>query len=424
MTKDTDHTGSETGEVKLYPSSQCRFAYTINNIQPVRCTWISDQPLFYADDLSVEDDDDILNDPAFKALEKDIADMSAKTMAYEKVSRQFLEADAKKQDRLMEDLAFITGAKKTKTFSLAKLLDRITVSRTASTLLSFAQLNKIRVEISNAVSSVSYDRMAQVIFVRDDLSVDQQILLLARELRRMWQHKNGAGLHPLMLHPDHAVLFNRTRDADLAIAMVRIAWELQLAGDKDAWQRIENSSLSDLGRSFAREACNNFRSLNDGKAARAAFETWFLSERCRKSDRILIQQMLADYNGYVFTDNPDASRSITIDLLRALGQMPFGTNYLSAHIAAIMNDTVFTDVRDRSNANFLWFIKFERAVRDVETALEDDAKASSSNTDSGSDVVFGQVIAFPVPSVSQKRAKASQGGSSSEIVPLDAKKDG
>ena len=35
-----------------------------------------------------------------------------------------------------------------------------------------------------------------------------------------------------------------------------------------------------------------------------------------------------------------------------------------------MTDPIFTDVRDRSNANFLWFIKFERSFKETEQELQ------------------------------------------------------
>jgi len=50
--------------------------------------------------------------------------------------------------------------------------------------------------------------------------------------------------------------------------------------------------------------------------------------------------------------------------------MPFGKNYLAEHAVTIMDDAIFTEVRDRSNANFLWFIKFERSFRETEQELQ------------------------------------------------------
>ena len=73
---------------------------------------------------------------------------------------------------------------------------------------------------------------------------------------------NGTLIDPLTFHPDQAILVNRAQIADLTAGMVRVAWELQLAGEKDMWTRLENSPLQDLARAFAREAYIDFRTIN------------------------------------------------------------------------------------------------------------------------------------------------------------------
>ncbi|PZP56063.1 MAG: hypothetical protein DI586_04900 [Micavibrio aeruginosavorus] len=376
MIKDTGPTATNA-DIRISPIENCRFAYTINNMQPVLCSWISDQPLFF-NDCEIEEEEDILDDPIFKALEKDIASLRHKTDAYEKISKEFIEPLEIKSLRFLADAEFISApyAKEAQN-SCEELIKN---SRFASMLYSFAQIHGVSFQETAQVADVFYDREASCILVRPDLDNAAKTLLIARELRRVWQHRNGAGMHPLMLHPDHAVVVNRAQLADLTISMIRTAWELQLAGEKEAWTRIENSTMADLGRAFAREACSDFRSLNSGKASIACFESWFLSERCRKADRGLIQQMLADYQGYVSADNAEASRSITFDLLSALGKVPFGDNYLAKCANQILADTVFTEVRDRSNANFLWFIKFERSFRDGEAEIAQEQKKTTGHS--------------------------------------------
>ena len=196
--------------------------------------------------------------------------------------------------------------------------------------------------------------------------------------------------------------------------MVRVAWELQLSGIKDAWERVENSSLSDLGRTFAREAYVDFRTLNNGDAASAVFETWFLSDRCRAADKEIIQKMLADYQGLVF-EADQIGKSVGMDLISALGSVPFGKNYLAPYAQMIMNDPIFTDVRDRSNANFLWFIKFEKSFRESEQELqieESNQKPSdrfgNSIINQGKDAQYETAEIVDLPVHREKRSKERQ----------------
>lgn len=404
--------GEHSTEIKIWPLENCRFAYTIGTAQPVRCSWISDQPLFYADYQDVADDEEyLLDDPVMEALERDIADLRDKTNAYDVVSREFAEPENHIQSLFSQDAGFISTIYKSSESNLQASLDLLHQSRLASQFISFAQLHGIAIRETSQIVDAAYDKTANAVLVRADLDMPTKVLLMVRELRRMWQHRNGAGLHPLSVHPDYAVLMNRAQQADLVVSMVRVAWELQLAGYKDAWVRVENSTLSDLGRAFAREAIADFRSINNGMAARATFESWFLSERCRKADRSLIQQMLADYQGYVFSDQVETSRLITLDVTKALGKMPFGTNYLEAVSTQIINDPVFTEVRDRSNANFLWFIKFERSFTEVENtaAVKEALKPETA-----------EIISFPKKKSAKADAKATKANAdeNAEIIEI------
>jgi len=398
MDKITGSGENNSTEIKIWPLENCRFAYTLGASQPVRCSWISDQPLFYADYDEVSDDEFMMDDPVMEALERDIAELRDKTDAYDKISREFSEPTGHIESLFRDDASFISSVYETSPSQLQESLDLLHKSRLASQFISFAQLHGITIRESSHVLDASYDKTSNSVLVRPDIDMSTKVLLMVRELRRMWQHRNGSGLHPLSVHPDYAVLINRAQQADLIVSMVRVAWELQLSGYKDAWTRVENSTLSDLGRAFAREAIADFRSINNGIAARATFESWFLSERCRKADRSLIQQMLADYQGYTFSDNIETSRLIALDVTKALGKMPFGTNYLEAVSSQIINDPVFTEVRDRSNANFLWFIKFERSFTEVETAaeLKETLKPATA-----------EVISFPKQKT-KKTGKASE----------------
>lgn len=404
MDKITGSGEDNSTEIKIWPMENCKFAYTIGSSQPVRCSWISDQPLFYTDYNEISDDDVFLmDDPVMDALEKDIAELRDKTNAYDKVSREFAEPESYTQSLFSDDANFISSAYKTSKSNLNDTLGILHQSRLASQFISFAKVYGVEIRETSQIIDASYDRSSSSILIRTDLDIPTKILLMVRELRRLWQHKNGAGLHPLSVHPDCAVLINRAQQADLLVSMVRVAWELQLSGYKDAWMRIENSTLVDLGRAFAREAITDFRTINNGVAARATFESWFLSERCRKADRSLIQQMLADYQGYVFSDSVETSRLITLDLTKALGKMPFGTNYLENVSSQIINDPVFTEVRDRSNANFLWFIKFERSFTEAESnvTLKETLKPATAD-----------IISFP-------KIKASQKKSDTQSVEID-----
>lgn len=331
----------------------CGVSYTLNNNQPVACTIIGDQPLFFMD---IEEDE--------------IADGDLDFFSYTNTAT---ENSAEKQsgfcDFLMAGAEFAGYQQLSSSTDLQTLEQTLRSSRMGSALLDFAQKYDTTITHSDQVIDAAYDRASATIQIHPALDATDQVLLLSRELRRVWQHRNGALLNPASFHPDQAVLLNRVQVADASLTMVYIAWELNFTDHKMPWNRLESSSMADLARAFARECHMDFRKLYDGGALSAAFEAWFLSERCQREDRKLIQNMLAGQQDYVF-DNAQAAQKITSEIILALGMMPTGKNYLAPYVGTIMTDSIFTNVRDRSSANFLWFIKFERSYREAEQELQ------------------------------------------------------
>ncbi|MGB4107515.1 MAG: DUF6782 family putative metallopeptidase [Alphaproteobacteria bacterium] len=362
----------------------CRVAYTLNNSQPVSCTIIGSQPLFYMDfETNVDDEETLFDDAELRVLEKEIASLKKEIDVFERFSGNFVRDDGRTRALLAADRDAVTKRTESKNeITISEIEAALGKSRMAAAYIDFAKTNNVSMAHSAQIEDAFYDRQRGTILIHPRFDLADQLLLAARELRRHWQHRHGALIHPLMFHPDSAVLVNRAQVADLTVSMIRVGWELQLSGIKEAWERLENSPMGDLCRAFAYEAFLDFRTLNNGQAAAAVFECWFMSERCRIEDKNLIRQMLADNQGYVF-DEEQSGKILTPALISALGSMPYGKNYLSGHAQTIISDPVFNEVRDRSNANFLWFIKFERSFRETERELHNEFETAATGVRRG-----------------------------------------
>ncbi|MBX2834323.1 MAG: hypothetical protein KTR28_05055 [Micavibrio sp.] len=361
-------------DIKIQP----RVAYTLNNHQPVECTYIGSQPLFYMDfEHRYEDVDDILLDAAdYGIFENELNVLKRELDSFDSVNFSSALSTEKKVETFFMNSDFITGQHKKDQVELKEFIALLKKSRLAAGYVETAEKYGIEICFSGQIETALYDRQAGKIFINPEINETDRVFLAIRELRRHYQHRAGALINPLTFHPDNAVLVHRAQSADLIVSVIRAAWELQLSGYKEAWEHIENSSMADLGRAFAREAYLDFRTINNGQAMAAVFEAWFLSERCRSQDKILINQMLSDHQGYVF-EFKESESILTPAIIAALGELPFGKNYLAEHAVTIMDDAIFTDVRDRANANFLWFIKFERSFRETEQELQ--TKGTSEN---------------------------------------------
>ncbi len=428
--------GKDSIEIEISPIAGCRVAYTINNRQPVRSTYIGNQPLFYMDYDENFEEEELLDEFLLDLLEEDIVQLKNEMMACGHAPAEFASSDNDRLDEFREDADFVTKPNpsfngKKSGEKLSSVLKTFEKSRLGLTYLSFMEEHNIRIVYSDQVSASLYDKEAALIMINPILDETLQILLLAKEARTVWQHKNGVLIHPLTFYPDQAVLVHRVQKVDVVLSMIRIAWELRLADRKEAWTHLEHSSLSDIARTFGREASSCFLNLDNGMAAAAAFESWFLSDRCKQYDRALIQEMLADYKGYIFDKDEESSRTITMNLIQTLGKMPYGKNYLAEHAYQIANDPVFCEVRDRSNANFLWFIKFEHSFRDAEQELQ-NAHGVSGHSDhcdfshtlleeSHEQQEFDNVISLSRESITAHNHKTvSQNGSNGEIIYLQS----
>lgn len=375
-------------EIVISPKANCVVSYSLNNDQPVRSTHIGNQPLFYMDfEESYEEEENFIESfsDEIESFNADLASLEKQISKYDQVAKHFTKDATWREQLLADNISDIINCE-VKAFDLDSLIATMQKSRIFASHYEFAIEKDVKFLTSNAVNGAEFVRDTNTILINSSISEDDAMLLLSKEVRTFWQKENGTLINPLSFHPDQAIVINRAQIADLNVFMVRVAWELQLADEKKLWCHIEHSSLADIGRAYAREACTDFRTMNNGEAAQAAFEAWFLSERCRKSDKILIQQMLSEYNGYVFGEDSAASKSIAFELLSKLGEQGFGKNYLQPYASVILNDPVFTEVRDRSNANFLWFIKFERSFKEAEQELQSDSSSNNSglqDTDNG-----------------------------------------
>lgn len=402
---------------EVAPGKNCALAYTLNNRQPVRCTLVGDQPLFFLDnDISAEEEgllDTLLSSTS--AVAGDYNRLQGSHQAFDQLSKEFFYTDEQKLDMFAQNAKGISR-RNTEITDVEALIAPMRHSRLAETYLADLEAAGVKFVPTAGIRLAGFDKKTKTIHFNPTLGEDTARFLLCREIRRAWLSVKGAWQSPFSFHPDQAVLLNRVQNADLAITQVRIAWEMQLAGEKALWAMVENGSLADMGQAFGREASIDFRGLNNGSSAIAAFETWFLSERCRRADRMLIQQMLSAYQSYVGTEHPQVARILGQELVAAVGSMPYGKNYLSGHTSLILSDPIFTEVRDRSNANFLWFIKFERAFSEAEQELQEEVSASANSKpsfrihDSARDNTTGNLVQlFPArEEATDRRAKPAE----------------
>jgi hypothetical protein len=365
----------------------CRMAYTVGHKQPVLCTLLANDPFFFDIDPEAfaEDIDDniALDGASFNVPE-------ALRTARETSDGFITLGDDDESLLLTDDLAAIchTALSPAAVLDIDAAVSLLTLSSTGRLLWEQAGVSAV---CDASVCGARFDSQARLVRINPTLDAEDAALALSRELRRAVL----APVTEMLKNPDSAIVINRAMQAELLTVPVQVAWELNMAGNRGIWERLSRSTLSDLVYAYGHRASTDFRALRDGRAAMAAFDQWFYSGRTRRADRGLIQSLLA--LGDQIAAQP-RSAIATIEALRAIGERGIGRNYLTDHIMNLMQDGFYADVRDRSNANFLWFVKFERSYRAAEAHVEGETKAVMPKN--------GAVI-LAFPDLFAKRAKKS-----------------
>jgi hypothetical protein len=272
------------------------------------------------------------------------------------------------------------GAPEADIVTIAELMSILMKSRTADALLSCGGVQILHDRQVPCSQYYPVKDGGHVVTLNPLHPKGDLINMLSRELRRAWQHRQGALVNPLMFEPDEAILVNRAQTADALVTTVRIAWELKLAGENDAWEYLTASPMGDVSRIFETRAQTDFRTLNNGEAARAAYDKFFEDSRTKQHDKRVIHQMLLDEQGYI--KSMEKRPRVSLELFQKLGELPEGRNYLAIRGKRLPTDMCYATVEDRSNANFLWFIKFERSFQEKELKMmQESVKLSAEIVD-------------------------------------------
>lgn len=346
--------------------------------QTAICNAIGDQPLFYLDDYT---DDDLFLDLLPEGM---MESMETKLHTYDKAIKSLSTHKTQSTETQFDQII------KQSRYSIVSIADIVAYGMQSGLFQDYYNNlteQGLSVISSDITQNTDYDKDLNIITINTNLGLLNGSIALFRMMRTAWHYHQGILINPLVFQPEEAVLINRLFAADLDVMETAFLWDLKLAGCHDAWNIAMGSADYDLHIAYAIEAMSDFRTIKGGLAARATFEKWFISDRCKNHDRDIIQIMLGNHTAYKI-EAETTSRHVAQDIIRRLGDQPRGKNYLAALIPNLMTDSLYTDVRDRSNANFLWFVSFERRMSDMEQELQLSDEASQTGFTSTKDNVY------------------------------------
>lgn len=342
------------------------------------CNAIGDQPLFYMDEC---DEDDFMLDILSDGM---METMQSKLHHYDKAIESLSTFKMTTTESCFET-SFMNP--KTEQISIHDILEFGFQSGIFRDYHDYLVPNGLIFNLSDKVETAVFNNDDNCINVNPHLGVFKASVSLLRAMRTAWHATKGILINPLVFQPEEAVTMNRLFAADLDAIETGYMWDLKLAGCSEEWGMAMSGPDYDLLTAYAIEAMADFRSIKNGMAARAAFEKWFISDRCKNFDRRIIQTMLGHHATFEI-ENQATSRHLAHDIICKLGDQPQGKNYLSSIIPNLMSDSLYTDVRDRSNANFLWFVSFERRMAEMEQELQIADSEIHSDTNVTKDNVY------------------------------------
>lgn len=265
------------------------------------------------------------------------------------------------------------------------LMDTVLQSKTVESMMAEENMQNIEVIFDKQTKTSQLYAKKDKIIIALNPNKPQGMLVntLTRELRHAWQFNNGALLNPMDYEPDNAILLNRAEKADALVFSIKAAWELNLTGESDAWDYMLASPIGSIVTSFEREVREDFRKFNNGKAAKQVYDSLFGRNHTKAFDKQIIHQMLLDDAGYM--KKGDKKSFVKIEEITQLGDMPFSSNYIAVDKDVLPIDEKYCKIEDRSNANFLWFIKFERQYQAKEIGMVQEVERETA-----------EILQFPI----------------------------
>jgi len=233
------------------------------------------------------------------------------------------------------------------------LLDIETFSRILS-LDSMKELLQSREVVFDNTIQNCCEIINNKIHINPRYSLTDCLKLTITKLRK-YQLQSRYDMHSLFVN--QMIVYYRALEADSAVYLCRVLWETKLSNiDRDLYDTVRdlNPSLRPCFKTYEQLASSKWSTVYTGEAFFEAFVSWFVNYPLKHVDTSVVRMMLSDYNKINHSDN------CTLLFMNKVFTINNKT-YLSPEFIS-STDPLFVEVRDKANANFMWFIKFERSI--------------------------------------------------------------
>lgn len=197
------------------------------------------------------------------------------------------------------------------------------------------------------------------------------LVTLIRALRDIWQEKRHGGFDELY-SPEHVILLERIRAADLDVMAVLCAWELRAADYSDVWRHIIGTEIGDIAMAYLGYLERDPTAQYNGFALFSAFKQWFQKEdRISSCDRDTLDYL----DDVLMSCGPESfgykkPGKINIEMLSSL---PDKSAYLQGQGSEILSDPIYASIENDINKAHLTHIIYDTEAVMVENVPFRDA---------------------------------------------------
>ena len=221
-------------------------------------------------------------------------------------------------------------------------------------------------DAENRTLVIDNNALAAEALVRSAYFKNATLVILIKALRDIWQEKRHGGFDEIY-SPDHIMMMERVRAADLDVLAILVAWELRSEQYTDIWRHMIGSELGDMAMAFSGHLERDPTAQFNGQGLVAAFKQWFRDEaRVNACDHDALEYM-DEVLAISEMLNPFGKRRPSRMDVEILSCLPDKTAYLRRQGGEILCDPIYSAVDDEINQTHLFHI-----MHDLEAVVVED----------------------------------------------------
>lgn len=198
------------------------------------------------------------------------------------------------------------------------------------------------------------------------------LVTLVKAMRDIWQEKRHGGFDT-HYSPDHILVMERLRAADLDVLAVLCAWELRSENYADLWRHLIGAEIGDMAMMYSGYLERDPSSAYNGQALRAVFKQWFREAgRLKSCDHDALEYM-DEVLAISEETNPFGKRRPGKMNVEMLSCLPDRSAYLQGHGAETLADPLYSSVDNPINQTHLMHIMYDLEAVVVEDVAFRDA---------------------------------------------------